>query len=62
VRVDPADGEALIGSSAAEPMVMRGRTMTGWLRVEAAAVESPADLRAWVSRGVAHARSLPPKP
>jgi hypothetical protein len=39
-------------------MVMRGREMAGWLRVD------PADddeVRTWVERGVSYARSLPPK-
>jgi hypothetical protein len=35
--------------------------MRGWLRVDAEAVEIDDALRSWVSRGVAYARSLPPK-
>jgi hypothetical protein len=38
-------------------LVMRGRAMAGWLRVEPAEDE----LSEWVERGVAYARSLPPK-
>ena len=37
------------------PFEMRGKEMRGWLRVDA------ADVTPWVERGVAHARSLPPK-
>jgi hypothetical protein len=37
-------------------MVMRGRAMAGWLRVEAA-----DDLAEWVERGVGYARALPRK-
>jgi TfoX/Sxy family transcriptional regulator of competence genes len=57
VRVDPAESDALVASSTAEPMVMRGREMAGWLRVD------PADdeLQTWVERGVSYARSLAPK-
>ena len=57
VRVDPAESDALVASSTAEPMVMRGREMAGWLRID------PADdeVRTWVERGVSYARSLPPK-
>jgi TfoX/Sxy family transcriptional regulator of competence genes len=33
VRVDPADSERLIRTTKAEVMEMRGRAMTGWLRV-----------------------------
>jgi hypothetical protein len=42
-------------------MVMRGRAMTGWLRLASADVASRDELAGWVSRGVAFARSLPPK-
>jgi hypothetical protein len=35
--------------------------MAGWLRVEAPRVERDSELRRWVERGVAYARSLPPK-
>jgi TfoX/Sxy family transcriptional regulator of competence genes len=57
VRVDPEESDALVASTEARPMEMRGREMTGWLRVD------PADdeLAEWVERGVAFARSLPPK-
>ena len=61
VRVDPSEGEALIAPPRVEAMVMRGREMKGWLRVEAEAVRDKRQLRAWVRRGVAFARSLPPK-
>ena len=58
VRVDPEQSDALVAETNAEPMVMRGREMAGWLRVD------PADddeLRTWAERGVSYARSLPPK-
>ena len=61
VRVDPAESDALIGSTSAYPMDMRGRTMAGWLRVDSADVAADAELARWVERGVAYARSLPPK-
>jgi hypothetical protein len=35
--------------------------MDGWLRVDAQAVESDADLTRWVASGTAYARALPPK-
>jgi hypothetical protein len=40
-------------------MVMRGREMRGWLRV--ATDLAGRELEQWVSRGIAYARSLPPK-
>jgi hypothetical protein len=42
-------------------MVMRGRPMTGWLRIAADAVTDDAALARWVRQGVDHARRLPPK-
>ena len=56
VRVDPDDSEELVRTTGAEVAVMRGRPMAGWLRAEAG-----DDLEDWVGRGVAYARSLPPK-
>ena len=61
VRVDPDEGDALLASTVAEPMVMRGRAMTGWLRVGGEHVDGEAALAEWVTRGVAYARTLPPK-
>ena len=57
VRVDPDDSALLVETTAAEEMVMRGRSMAGWLRVDPAEDE----LAQWVERGVSYARSLPPK-
>jgi TfoX/Sxy family transcriptional regulator of competence genes len=61
VRVDPEESDALVSKTAARPMEMRGREMTGWLRVDADAVRTKKQLSAWVERGVAFARSLPAK-
>jgi TfoX/Sxy family transcriptional regulator of competence genes len=61
VRVDPAASAKLVSSSKAEPMVMRGRAMDGWLRVDAEHVREKRQLAAWVKRGVAYARSLSSK-
>ncbi|HEY7044697.1 MAG TPA: TfoX/Sxy family protein [Nocardioidaceae bacterium] len=61
VRVDPEESEALVDGAHVEPMEMRGRQMSGWLRVETAAVMSPGQLEEWVARGVAYAKSLPAK-
>jgi TfoX/Sxy family transcriptional regulator of competence genes len=61
VRVDPAESDELVGSSTARPMEMRGREMAGWLRVDSDDLRTQEELSAWVERGVAFARSLPPK-
>jgi hypothetical protein len=42
-------------------MVMRGRSMAGWLRLESAEVAADDELSAWVARGASFARSLPAK-
>lgn len=61
LRCDPAETDALRAKPHAGPMVMRGREMDGWLRVEADGVSTKRQLQRWVTRGVSYARSLPPK-
>jgi TfoX/Sxy family transcriptional regulator of competence genes len=61
VRVDPKQSDKLVSTTAAEPMVMRGRSMDGWLRVDADDVSQKRALSTWVKRGVTYARSLPVK-
>jgi hypothetical protein len=61
VRVDPAQSERLVATSAARPMEMRGRPMQGWLRVGAGDVRTDRELAEWVERGTTYARSLPAK-
>ena len=61
VRVDPDEGETLLDAAHVEPMVMRGRPMSGWLRVASEDVEKEPDLTRWVELGTAYARSLPAK-
>ena len=61
VRVDPAQSGELVRTTPARPMEMRGRSMAGWLRVESGEVANDDALATWVERGVAYARTLPPK-
>lgn len=61
VRVDPEEGERLIATTAARPMEMRGREMSGWLRVDGADVATDDALEEWVRRGASYAGSLPAK-
>jgi TfoX/Sxy family transcriptional regulator of competence genes len=61
LRVDPADSDGLLAKPHAHPFEMRGRTMRGWLRVDADGLRTKGQLERWVARGVAYARSLPPK-
>jgi TfoX/Sxy family transcriptional regulator of competence genes len=60
-RVDPDDSDALVRKPGVETMVMRGRPIAGWLRIDADALRTKKPLAAWVDRGVGYARSLPPK-
>ncbi len=61
LRVDPEQTDTLLEQPHAEPFVMRGRPMDGWLRVAPEGTEADDDLRRWVFLGVAYARTLPPK-
>jgi len=40
---------------------MRGRELSGWLRVDAEGVRTKRQLTTWVRRGVDRARAKPPK-
>jgi TfoX-like protein len=61
LHIDPAQGETLAAKPHAAPFVMRGKAMSGWLRVDPEGVKTKRQLERWVARGVDHARSLPPK-
>ena len=61
VRIDPAEGDRLVEKTAAEPMMMRGREMTGWLRLTSEDVRTKRQLAKWVEMAVGYARSLPKK-
>ena len=61
VRVDPAKSGSLIATTDARPFEMRGRSMQGWLRVDAEHLRTKRQLEKWVKLGTAYARSLPAK-
>ena len=61
VRVDPELSDHLLAYSNCMLMEMRGRSMTGWLRVEEEDVESDPQLATWINRGVTYAQTLPAK-
>jgi len=61
VRVDPDESERLVRTSHAEPMVMRGREMSGWLRVGAEHLATKRQLEKWVNVGARYASTLPDK-
>ena len=61
VRVDPDQADRLVETTPAEPAVMRGRPMQGWLRVESDDLRTKRRLEKWVKLSAAYASSLPPK-
>lgn len=58
LRVDPDQTDDLVDGQQVCRFEMRGRPMDGWLHVQPDRVGTDADLRRWVLRGVAYARSL----
>jgi hypothetical protein len=61
IRVDPGQHDAMLGEPGTDTMVMRERAMRGWITVTPEACAKPADLRRWVRRGLAYAKTLPAK-
>jgi TfoX/Sxy family transcriptional regulator of competence genes len=61
VRVDPEQSDALVADSHVRLFEMRGRTMTGWLRIDTEHLQTTEQLAPWVERGTSFARSLPAK-
>src|SRR6266849_9706418 len=61
VRVDPVESNALVAKTSARLVVMRGRPMQGWLRVDAEHLRTRRQLAKWVELGTTYARSLPGK-
>jgi TfoX/Sxy family transcriptional regulator of competence genes len=61
VRTDPGQRELLLAEPGTRPFDLTGRPMKGWIVVDASICAEDDDLRRWVSYGVDHARSLPPK-
>jgi TfoX/Sxy family transcriptional regulator of competence genes len=61
VRIDPVESNALVARTNARLVVMRGRPMQGWLRVDAEHLRTRRQLAKWVELGTTYARSLPGK-
>ena len=60
-RIDPADTDKALARPHVELMVMRGRSMEGWLLVHPDGVKTKRQLESWVKRSVAFVDTLPPK-
>lgn len=61
VRVPPAQSDKLVDTTAAEIAIMRGRPMSGWLRVAPDHLRTKRQLTKWVGIAGTYARSLPAK-
>jgi len=61
VRSNPAAQDELLAEPGARVFDMAGRPMKGWIIVDPNGCAEDADMTRWVARGVAYARSLPPK-
>jgi hypothetical protein len=61
VRVDPAQSDALVATTTARLVQMRGRDMPGWLRVSSDDLRTGDQLVPWIEIATGYARSLPPK-
>ena len=60
LRVPPDETDEQLQRPGAEPFVMRGREMTGWIGVRPDALAGDDDLEAFVRTGVQYARTLTP--
>lgn len=58
VRADPARAEQLLAAGAAQPMQMTGRTVRGWLHIDADHLRTRRQLTRWIAIGVATAESI----
>lgn len=54
-------GDQYLGEPHVERFGSGGRTMSGWLLVRPAGIETAEELEAWVDRAVGFTGSLPPK-
>jgi len=61
VRVGPDAYDASLKKSGVRPMDFTGRPMKGMVYVAGSALRRTTSLEAWVKKGLAYARSLPPK-
>jgi hypothetical protein len=61
VRLPADENEAALAEPGARPFEMTGRPMKGWILVDPPGHKKGKDLRRWVGRGTAFARTFPPK-
>jgi hypothetical protein len=61
IRVGPDADSSMLGEPHAAPVEMRGRIMTGYVRVAPAGYQASAGLKKWVTRAVDFVATLPVK-
>jgi len=61
VRVGPEAYRPALREEHVRPFDFTGRPLTGWVMIAATGCEADAELAAWVGKGVAFTRTLPPK-
>lgn len=61
VRVGPQEYENALSEPGVLVFDMTGRPMTGWVQVTPLGLPDQVALQAWIERGLAYARGLPPK-
>jgi hypothetical protein len=61
VHAGPDESDEIVATTSACLMEMRGRSMRGWLRVDAEDLGTRRQLAEWVELGVTYAKSLPVK-
>jgi TfoX-like protein len=62
IRVGPTECGRVLAEPHVQPMEMRGRTMTGFVRISPEGYRTDAALNKWIRRGVDFVKTLPPKP
>jgi TfoX/Sxy family transcriptional regulator of competence genes len=61
VRVGPAGHQAALKEPHTKPMDFTGKPMKGYIYVEPVGMKTDAQLRTWLSKGLAFVASLPPR-
>ncbi len=61
IRCGKDDWPAFTAEAGARPMERGGKAMSGWVIIDAGAVDDDAELARWVHRGRDHASAQPPK-
>ena len=62
IRVGSDAHQLMLGEPHVEPMEMRGRVMTGFVRVAPEGYRTEAELKKWVKRGVDFVATMPSAP